>query len=151
MDEIAAESSFYAWLLIGKARHVLFKAGQKELIPYNITVQQAYVLSIIDSLDHKATLAELAGHLDRGVNTVSMLMTRMEKDGFVKKIREVPKSTLIRFELTEKGINTFNEINEGTKLVDTVMSVLSEEERQQLISMLEKIISKAEHIAVNNE
>lgn len=142
-EEILPEdSSFYSWLLISRARESLFKARQKELAPYHITTRQAYVLYVLYHLGHKATLAELAHQLKRGVNTISMQMKRMEKDGLVKKIRETPKSTLLNFELTEKGLETFYISNKIISVKD-VMSVLSEEERQQLISMLEKIISKA--------
>jgi DNA-binding MarR family transcriptional regulator len=66
------------------------------------------------------------------------------KEGLLKKIRETPKSTLLSFELTEKGFDAFNFSNDRIKADREIMSVLSEEERQQLISMLNKIITKAE-------
>jgi DNA-binding MarR family transcriptional regulator len=66
----------------------------------------------------------------------------MEKDGLVKKTREVPKSALLKFELTTKGSNLEKRCN--IKASDkTIMSVLSEEERQQLISMMNKLRNKA--------
>jgi DNA-binding MarR family transcriptional regulator len=69
-------------------------------------------------------------------------MTRMERDGIVKKVRETPKSTLISFELTAKGIETYNYVKK-MKTIKHIMSVLSEEERQELISTLQKIIIEA--------
>jgi DNA-binding MarR family transcriptional regulator len=66
----------------------------------------------------------------------------MEKDGLVKKTREVPKSALLKFELTEKGSNIEKRCNIKTS-DKTIMSVLSEEERQQLISMMNKLRNKA--------
>jgi DNA-binding MarR family transcriptional regulator len=70
-------------------------------------------------------------------------MTTLEKDGLVKKIREVPKSRLLRFELTEKGLDIYNK-SKNRKVDKAIMSTLSKEEREQLISLLKKIISKAE-------
>jgi DNA-binding MarR family transcriptional regulator len=69
-------------------------------------------------------------------------MAKMEKDGLVKKSREVPKSTLLNFELTDKGREVFKKSSEQ-KADRAIMSVLSEDERQQLISMLQKIIVKS--------
>ena len=143
MDEITAkDSSLYARLLLGRARHLMVKARQKELTPYHISPRQANVLFILYNLGHKATLSELAKHTDRENNTLSIQMTRMERDGIVKKVRETPKSTLISFELTEKGIDTYNFVK-ISKTIKDIMSVLSEEERQMLIAILKKIIKKA--------
>ncbi len=49
----------------------------------------------------------------------------------------------IRFELTQKGIDTYLNCNKD-KSVKAIMSVLSEEENQQLILILEKLVKKAE-------
>jgi DNA-binding MarR family transcriptional regulator len=72
-----------------------------------------------------------------------MQMMRMEKDGLVRKTRETPKSTLLSFELTEKGQQICKDIYKvvSDKLI---ISVLSEAERQQMISMLNRIIDAAE-------
>lgn len=137
------DSRWYVRHYIGQARDLMIKARQKELNPYHITPQQASILIFLYHLGHKATLSELSKDTGRGINTLSPQMTGMEKDGLVKKGREVPKSTLLSFELTEKG----REIAQSTmriRSVETIMAVLSEEERQQMISMLQKIIGKAE-------
>jgi DNA-binding MarR family transcriptional regulator len=66
----------------------------------------------------------------------------MEKKGLVKKIREVPGSTLLRFELTKTGINSLK--NDKMIVEKSIMSILSEEEYRQLIPILKKILSEAE-------
>jgi DNA-binding MarR family transcriptional regulator len=143
MEEIISQdTSLYARLLLGRARHGMLNARQKELTPYHISPRQAYILFILSNLGHKATLTELATHCDRGLNTLSIQMSKMEKDGLVKKAREVPKSTLLSFELTEKGMEIFKKSAEQ-KADRAIMSVLSEEERVQLIAMLQKIIKSA--------
>jgi DNA-binding MarR family transcriptional regulator len=120
----------------------MLNARQKELAPYHISPRQAYILFILTNLGHKATLTELAGYCDRGLNTLSIQMSKMEKDGLVKKAREVPKSTLLSFELTEKGMEVFKKSNEQ-KADRAIMAILTEEERQQLIGMLQKIIESS--------
>jgi DNA-binding MarR family transcriptional regulator len=67
----------------------------------------------------------------------------MERDGLLEKVREKPKSTLLRFQLTEKGIDIYKKSNE-MKSDKTIMSVLTEAERQQLISIMKKVIRAAE-------
>ena len=98
---------------------------------------------ILRDLGRKSTLNELANYTERGVNTLSEQMTKMENYGLVSKTRETPKSTLLSFGLTKKGLEVCNYSCE-MRTDEEIMSVLSEEERKQLISMLEKLISKAE-------
>jgi DNA-binding MarR family transcriptional regulator len=138
-EKISSDSSRYTWLLLGRAREFMVKAREQELAPYHISHRQAYVADILYNLDHKATLSELAKHVDRGVNTLSYLMARMERDGLVKKVREKPKSTLLKFELTKKGIIAFKN-SDKRESIYKIMSVLSEEEQQQLIVMMRKLM-----------
>ena len=144
MPEItSSDSILYSRLLLGKARHLLVRARQKELAPFHISPRQATVLTVIDDLGDKANLTELAEHTDRNINTLSIQITRMENDGLVKKVREEPKSNKLRFELTEKGLEACQEVKKINSLTE-IMSALTEKERQQLISLLEKIINKAQ-------
>src|SRR5271157_3841072 len=107
LEEILSQDKkFYARYLIGKARHALLKVRRKELAPYQISPRQAQTIFDLFNLK-KATLAELAKHSNRGINTLSNQMALLEKDGLVKKTRETPKSTLLTFELTEKGSNVY--------------------------------------------
>jgi DNA-binding MarR family transcriptional regulator len=64
-------------------------------------------------------------------------------DGLVKKVRDTPKSNKVRFELTKKGSDIYKNIKE-IKSAKVIMSALSEEERRQLISFLERVINKAQ-------
>ena len=138
---ISENSCNYGRYLMGEARHLMLQTRKKELAQYHITPQQSYIICIIYTL-HKTTLTELARVTNRGINTLSSEMSTMERDGLVKKTREKPKSTLLSFELTEKGIKVYKNSNKG-KATIKIMSIFTEEERQQLISMLLKIIDKA--------
>jgi DNA-binding MarR family transcriptional regulator len=144
MEQIISQnSSVYSRHLTGRARDLLLRARQKDLAPYDISPQQANLLFIIYNLGEQATFAELIKHSDRGINTLSLQITRMERDGLLEKVREKPKSTLLRFQLTEKGIDIYKKSNE-MKSDKTIMSVLTEAERQQLISIMKKVIRAAE-------
>jgi DNA-binding MarR family transcriptional regulator len=145
MPEIKSKDSIlYSRFLIGKTRQILFRARKKELDAYNISPRRAHVLTCIYELGSKANLNALAERTERNINTLSINMTKMEQDGLVKKIRDTPKSTKLRFELTETGFNIYQNVRK-VKSAKTVMSALSEEERQQLISLLEKIINTTQN------
>jgi len=144
MDELyAGDSKEYSRLLIGRARHLLSKARHKELTPTHISPRQATAMFLMDKLGKKATLAELSKYSYRGINTISMQLSRMERNGIVKKIRVSPNSTLLRFEMTEKGLNIYK-FSKEQRSNEKIMSILSAKERQNLIATLKKIIVEAE-------
>lgn len=144
LDEISAkDSKIYARILLSRIRDLMLDIRQTELAPFNISPRQAYILFILYHLGHRATLSQLSKHNEREANTISVQMTRMEREGLVKKVRQTTKSTLLMFEMTEKGIDVYHQSKKQTS-EKAIMSVLSEEERQQFLATLQKIINKAE-------
>jgi DNA-binding MarR family transcriptional regulator len=90
VEIIPQDSTLHVRYLIGKARHTLFSVRRKELAPFGVSPRQANILTILDKLGRKTTLVEMARYTDREINTLSMQMMRMEKDG-----QENPRNTEI--------------------------------------------------------
>jgi DNA-binding MarR family transcriptional regulator len=139
MDEVPYEDScMHARLLLEKARHFMLYARQKEMAPYHVSPQQAHLLFILNRLGHRANLSELSKLCYKGIGTISLQISRMENDGLVEKIREAPKAKVFTIGLTPKGLEICQSTNR-IKSDKIIMSILSEEERQQLILLLNKI------------
>ena len=134
-------SNFDLFSLMGKINHLTFLVRQRELSHYHIPGQQLYVLRIIQELGPKATLSAVAKNVEREINAISRQTINMEKDGLIKRIKDTPKSRLLRIELTEKGLNMLK-IGKESKSLDTIYSVLTKQERQQLYAGLNKILIK---------
>ena len=144
MEEIYSQNSAtHVGYLIGQARHLLFRARQEEVAEYNVSPRQTRIIDILYHIGHKVTLAELAKYTGRTLSSISVQLNKMERDGLVKKTQEKPKSNLLTFELEQKGHDIYNSCHE-MRAEEKIMSTLSEEERQQLISLLRKVIKMAE-------
>ena len=139
----------YSRKLLGKARRLMLKARKMELEPFQITPRQAAFLNAISELGERATLTELSKYHGRAVNTISSQMTEMEADGFIKKVRVMPKSKALRFELTEKGLGAHQGAVQNSSLQE-IMSALSERERKHLDALLMTLINRAETISGPN-
>ena len=96
------ESTFELWRLIGRANHSIFTHRQKELRQHHIPVPQLWVLIAIKELGATATLNEVAKAVERKPNVISLQTAIMEKDGLIKRLKNTPKSTLLKLELTRK-------------------------------------------------
>jgi len=65
----------------------------------------------------------------------------MEKDGLIKRIKDTPKSRLLRIELTDKGLEMLK-IGKESKTIDAILSALTEKEKQQVYTNLSKVLAK---------
>jgi DNA-binding MarR family transcriptional regulator len=134
-------SNFELFLLMGKINHLTFLARQRELNHYHIPGQQLHVLRIIQELGPKATLSEVAKNVERKINVISRQTISMEKDGLIKRIKDTPKSRLLRIELTDKGLEMLK-IGKESKTIDAILSALTEKEKQQVYTNLSKVLAK---------
>jgi DNA-binding MarR family transcriptional regulator len=114
---------------------------QRELSPYNITTRELRLLSIIQELRSKATLFAIAGKVERSVTVICSQTMDMEKYGLIKRVKDNPRSRLLRMELTKKGLDSIK-INRKAKAMEEIMAVLNAEERRQLHSLFDKLLIK---------
>ena len=129
------------WLLLGKIHHKRMLVRQRELSPYNIPTRQLRMLSIIHELGAKATLSAIAEKVERKVSVISQQTQNMEKYGLIKRVKETPRSRLLKIELTPKGLSMIK-IDRKSKAMEEIMSVLNTEERNELRSLLDRLLQK---------
>ncbi|MGP8079627.1 MAG: MarR family winged helix-turn-helix transcriptional regulator [Dehalococcoidales bacterium] len=139
MDELSAISNYDLWMSLVKVHHSLFFLRQKELSPSHIAAQQLQVLRVIQSLGAAATLSAISQKVERKLDVISRQAVRMEKDGLIKRVKDSPKSRLLRIELTAKGLDMLK-ISRESESINAILSVLTEEERRQIYSALNKIL-----------
>ena len=126
------------WTLIGDLHHKMFGLRQKELSQYNITARQLHILRIIEGLGANSTISAIAKTADRKLDVISRQAIMLEKDGFIQRIKDTPKSRLLKIKLTEKSLELLKVVKQSEGMKE-VLSVLSKEERQQLDSLLNQL------------
>ena len=136
------DNVYYLWILLAQARDAILNARRKELHQYNISASRGAVLFAIQAIGEEATPAEIARWLFREPHSISELLSRMERDGLVRRVKDLCRKNLVRIVLTEKGLEVYYKSTKR-ELVCEIMSSLSEEERQQLKSSLQTLRDKA--------
>lgn len=139
MKNFSTDQDYNLWILLSQTRHVIARARKKELRKYNISAIQAGALFVIHALGDKAIPAEISRWLFREPHSVSELLNRMEKQGLVKKVRDLERKNQVRVVLTEKGRETYSHQSTNPEPIGRIMSSLSDEERRQLRSYLLKL------------
>jgi len=133
---------FKLWVLLHQVRDAVHKASDKELRRLGLSPMEAALIFAVNAIGDRATPAEISRWLFRESHSVSGLLDRMEKKGLVRRSKDLEKRNLVRISLTEKAKQFYNTYAE-MKVVESVLSVLSDEERQQLAKTLEELRDRA--------
>jgi DNA-binding MarR family transcriptional regulator len=140
-DQTSLDLNFNIWILIGDLHHKMLQIRQHEVKKYNIPIRQLNIIRLIDELGPRARLVEIAKLLHRKSDVISRQSVSMEKDGFIKRIKETPKSRLLTLELTDKGREMLK-INKYSDGMNLSLSDFTLEERQELHSVLSRMYTK---------
>ncbi len=141
-NTLSADQDFNLWVLLVQTRDAIFKDREKELDQYGITTMESGVLFIVQAIGAEATPAEISRWLFREHHTVSALLSRMEKKGLIRKTKDLEKKNMVRVSLTEKGKQAHDN-SLRRESVHQIMAALSEEERQLLMSYLNRLRDRA--------
>jgi DNA-binding MarR family transcriptional regulator len=130
------------WMFLTHTRYAIYRAREKELQRYGVSPEQVGVLFIVQALGIRATPSEISRFIMRQPHTVSALIERMEEKGFIKKVHDLDKKNLVRVALTDKGQKTY-ELSTKRGPIHRIMNTLSQDERGQLLKILEKLNGQA--------
>lgn len=89
--------------LIYETRDAFFRARSNELNKWGITEIEAHALVKIKQIGKDATPTQIAQLMFREHNTVSALLTRMEKKGFITRKKDPERKNIWRINFTSKG------------------------------------------------
>ncbi len=147
MRNSSSEDEIYnLWTILEQAHSGITLARDRELEPHKLSTIKASALFIIDSIGPEATPAEISRWILRRPHSVSGLLDRMEKEGFIKKTKDLQKKNLVRVTITAQGRKAYN-VSLKRKAFNQVFSVLNEDERVKLYGYLDKLRARAIKIA----
>jgi len=135
------DSVFNAWVRLRQAWEVMERLLATELDIYHTTLYQIDILMILSVAKVPLTPSEIASFRFREKHTTSELITRMEKAGYVKKVRGKKDQRSIRIRMQLKGEELLKKaVGSGFAYARRIMkSALSEEEIKQLDQLLKKL------------
>jgi len=131
-----------AWVLLFRTFKALERAREIELQQVGLSIIEAGVLQALKTAEEPVTPAKLSRWLYREAQTISGLLNRMEKDGLVRKSRNLDKKNLVRVSLTEKGEEALERLA-SAMFVPKITSHLTKQERKTLKVCLEKLRTRA--------
>lgn len=137
-DPINDDDEFNAVALIEQTGHATTLARERELAQYGISSRTAATLLVIWAMDNNATPSEISRWLLREPHSVTGLLDRMERDGYVHRYQDRQRKNVVRVAMTEKGRTAYFQ-SLRRESYHKIMSVLDEEERKDLRRLLAKV------------
>jgi len=146
-------SACYTYLQLLRTGDELLALDEQVLSSYGTRHGRFNLLMmLLKYSDGEATPAGLADKTGVTRATISGLLDGLEKDGLIERRPEPEDRRLIRVHLTAAGHAFLNKIRPGyCRWLSSIVEPLNEEERQQLVTLLEKIRTRLGELAANGE
>ena len=135
-------SRYRLWHLLRVSRALAVEMRNRELKDLGITRCQSILFYAMRSAGENATLAELARWTGQKPHGLSALVSRLEAQGYVRRVRDLKRKNLVRVELTDKGRVAYEAARQRDS-IHAFFSVLTPEQRQCLGDSLDTLIRGA--------
>jgi DNA-binding MarR family transcriptional regulator len=130
--------------LIGHTRRALLEALDREAAPHGLTATQAIVMFQLASGD-ATHAAEFCRNLRYDPGAMTRLLDRLEKKGFVRRVRSARDRRNVRIELTAPGRAVVPRVGAAAiGVFNHMLRGFSKAEFRQLIALLKRLLANAE-------
>ncbi|HEY4295550.1 MAG TPA: MarR family transcriptional regulator [Paraburkholderia sp.] len=138
-DEIELTSSLGYYLT--KARNVLVERTDRAVKPLGLTAQQIGVILMLSSR-RASTPFELSRAMSYDSGSMTRLLDRLEKKGFVVRTRSDADRRMVKLELTPQGHEAARQLpGLGAAVLNEQLRGFSAEEHATLIDLLSRFIA----------
>jgi len=132
-----------AWILLRQVHNLVLKCEDQVFYKHGLTTEQHGVLMAIKHIDGPVRITDIARWLDRSVNSVSMIIDRMVKAGLVRRARDRKDRRTVFVTMTSQAEKVYVLASvAGWELIQEILSPLSDEDKRNLISLLEALRDK---------
>lgn len=127
------------WIRLAMTFNVLYQEIKNELSKDQLTVPQLEIIACLDRT-RGLSLSEIAERLLVTGGNVTGIIDRLERDGYVCRVRDESDRRIVRALLTEKGFELYQSfLPRYRKVIHRINSALEAEERKQIQRLLKKL------------
>ncbi len=130
-----------AWVRLRQAWEAIYKVMEVELDKRETTLAQIDVLTILSLSKAPLTPGQIASYMFREKHSASALLSRMQRAGYVKKVRSRKDQRVVKIRMQPKGEELLKQaLRSGLGQTHKVLrSCLTEGETKQLDGLLKKV------------
>lgn len=134
-------ANFMLWKILDHTCFMIARSREKELARFGLTPEQAHVLDILSAKGDTITINEIVAITQRQHHSISTLITRMSRQGLLKKVKNDKDSRRWDVMISPKGKRLFQQMT--TESINEIYSGLPLEARAGLVQGLGLLLNKA--------
>ena len=131
-----SDAALTTWVLLRQTWIAMYKVAKAKLARIGLTPEQFNVLWVSRDYPGPLSAAELSRLIFREPSTITGLLSRMERDGLVKRVLNRTGKPFVEVQITDKGKEAIAPGIVILKALMTAMTPLSPEEHTQLQRLL---------------
>ena len=101
--QIKADKDYTLLTQLLQVADIFVKVRERELLPQNLSATGGAILFLVEAMGKDVTPAKISRMLLREPHSVSGILMRMEKQGLLKRTKNMERKNQIRVTLTAKG------------------------------------------------
>lgn len=129
-QQIKADKDYTLLTSLLQVSDILFKIRERELLSQNLSAPAAEILFLVDAMGENVTPAKITRMMLREPHSVSGLLVRMEKHGFIKRTKDMERKNHIRITLTAKGERALKQVMKLEGTTDIIARLSTEQQKQ---------------------
>ena len=131
--------SLSSLIALSRADQKVGKLSYETIRPSGLTTSQFAVLEVLYSKGD-LKICQIIDSILTTSGNITVIIKNLEKEGFIKKLKDPEDSRAVLISLTEKGKEVIESIlPKHFENIKNIFSILDEEEKEQLIKILSKI------------
>ncbi|GAA0070476.1 MarR family transcriptional regulator [Clostridium sardiniense] len=131
--------SLSSLIALSRADQKVGKLSYETIRPSGLTTSQFAVLEVLYSKGD-LKICQIIDSILTTSGNITVIIKNLEKEGFIKKLKDPEDSRAVLISLTDKGKEVIEDIlPKHFENIKNIFSVLDEEEKEQLIKILSKI------------
>ena len=136
-----ADDALKTWMRLRQASDAVEKVLQKDVDRHDSTTTQVDFLSILDACTGSVTPGQLAKYVFREQHSVSAQLSRMWRNGLVRKTRSKADQRVVSIKMTPKGEKQLKASRQAGigQARELLASALSKQELAQFDKLLKKV------------
>ena len=150
-QQIKADKDYTLLTQLMQVADIFVKTRERELLPQHLSATAAEILFLVDAMGEDVTPAKITRMMLREPHSISLMLVRMEKNGLIKRTKNMERKNLIRVTLTAKGEKALGQAMKKDGTVN-ILSRLTTEQRSKLkqaLGILKEAGKKELHLSPN--
>jgi DNA-binding MarR family transcriptional regulator len=133
-----------AWSLFQQTYLLTFRWFEMATARYGLSHPQAAVLRVLRSTGRPLPLSQIARFLSQEAQSTTELADRLERRGFVRRLRDPRDRRLVLLELTDEGLEVVDQVVPALETAGAeIFGALDNEELDAFVNLLTAMRNKA--------